>query len=46
MAQSAGVAENTEEGQYSSHEYPVYDAKHSDGETPLMLDFGKCGVPF
>ena len=44
LAQSAGAIEYTNctsvEGKDHSNECPVYDTKQSDGEVPVMLEFG------
>ena len=33
------------EGQDPSNECSAYEIKQSDGEVPVILDLGKCGVP-
>ena len=38
-------AEWGDKSSLSSNECPGYDTKLSNGEAPVMLEFGECGVP-
>ena len=42
IAQSAGIVEYLDS--ISANEFSRYDTKQSDGETPVMLEFGEYGV--